>query len=205
VFVNSIDSIRRIVPLFELLGVKVWGIHAEMQQRQRLKNLSRFSEEKHCVLISSDVSARGLDIPHVDHVVHYQIPRTADLYVHRSGRTARGGAEGVVVSLCGPGEVKAYRRICHGLQKGGDMEEFPVDYSLLKGIEERLKIAKEIDTAEHKLQKKTHDMSWLRKTAEDADMSFDEEEYVLLNLIVDLTRMILTELADPPYATKYEC
>jgi ATP-dependent RNA helicase DDX24/MAK5 len=179
VFVNSIDSIRRIVPLFELLGVKVWGIHAEMQQRQRLKNLARFSEEKHCVLISSDVSARGLDIPEVDHVVHYQIPRTADLYVHRSGRTARGGKEGVVVSLCGPAEIKAYRRICHGLQKGGDLPDFPVDYSVLNGIAERLKIAKEIDTSQHKLEKKTHDMSWLRKMATDGDMSLDEEEYAL--------------------------
>lgn len=118
VFVNSIDCIRRLVPLLELLELPVWGIHAEMQQRQRLKNLERFSSSENGVLISSDVSARGLDIPLVSHVIHYQIPRSADLYVHRSGRTARGRDEGVVVSLVGPKEIKLYRRLCHALEKG---------------------------------------------------------------------------------------
>ncbi|KAJ3027192.1 ATP-dependent RNA helicase, partial [Rhizophlyctis rosea] len=91
VFVNSIDAIRRLVPVLGLVGVKAYGLHAEMQQRMRLKNLDRFRDSPDAVLIASDVAARGLDIPNVEHVVHYQLPRTAELYVHRSGRTARGG------------------------------------------------------------------------------------------------------------------
>ena len=72
-------------------------------------------------MITSDVSARGLDIPAVEHVVHYQLPRSADLYVHRSGRTARGvGAKavGTVMVLVGPEEVGVYKKLCFALGKG---------------------------------------------------------------------------------------
>jgi superfamily II DNA/RNA helicase len=65
-------SIRRLLPLFQLLKVPMWGLHAQMQQRQRLKNLDRFKANKVSVLVATDVAARGLDIPLVDHVVHYQ-------------------------------------------------------------------------------------------------------------------------------------
>jgi len=50
-----------------------------MQQRQRLKNLERFTKQDECVLIASDVAARGLDIPSVDYVIHYQVPQNPDV------------------------------------------------------------------------------------------------------------------------------
>lgn len=82
-------------------------------------SIRRFKESENSVLISSDVSARGIDIPNVDHVIHYQIPRTADLYVHRRGRTARGvSAEGVSVALCGEKENKSFKRILNTLKIG---------------------------------------------------------------------------------------
>lgn len=112
VFVNAIDGIRRLVPILNLLNVPCYGLHAEMQQRQRLKNLDRFKDQKHAVLIASDVAARGLDIPSIQHVIHYQLPRTADLYVHRSGRTARALSNGISVMLCSPEESKVYKKIC---------------------------------------------------------------------------------------------
>ncbi|RKO89308.1 P-loop containing nucleoside triphosphate hydrolase protein, partial [Blyttiomyces helicus] len=77
-----------------------------------------FRETDNAVLIASDVAARGLDIPRVEHVIHYQLPRTAELYVHRSGRTARAQADGVSVVLCSPEEVGVYRKICNLLKKG---------------------------------------------------------------------------------------
>jgi len=75
--VNAIDCLRRLVPLLSELGIPVYGLHAQMQQRQRLKNLERFTAGG--VLVASDVAARGLDITGVDHVVHYQLPRSADV------------------------------------------------------------------------------------------------------------------------------
>ena len=55
------------------------GLHAQMAQRQRLKNLDRFAEDEEGLLIASDVAARGLDIKGIKHVVHYQVPRTSEV------------------------------------------------------------------------------------------------------------------------------
>ncbi len=119
VFVNSIDAIRRLVPILSNLVENVYGLHAEMQQKQRLKNLDRFKSNDNAILIASDVASRGLDIPLVDHVIHYQLPRTAEIYVHLSGRTARGAdGEGVSIMLCSPEEVALYKKICFALKKG---------------------------------------------------------------------------------------
>lgn len=79
VFCNSIDCVRRLVNLFELLWTEPLGLHAQMHQRQRLKNLERFAANENGFLIATDVAARGLDIPDVQHVVHYQVPRTSEV------------------------------------------------------------------------------------------------------------------------------
>ncbi|KND04171.1 uncharacterized protein SPPG_01605 [Spizellomyces punctatus DAOM BR117] len=175
VFVNSIDAIRRLVPVLSHMKVKALPLHAEMQQRQRLKNLDRFRESKDAVLVASDVAARGLDIPNIEHVVHYQLPRTADLYVHRSGRTARAASDGISVMLCSPQEVPVYKRICHILGKEDGIPEFPLDRSLLTGIKQRMALAKQIDELEHRKQKTQHEKNWFKKAAEEADIELDED------------------------------
>lgn len=71
----------------------------------------RFRAASSAVLIATDVAARGLDIPSVEHVVHYQLPRSADVYVHRNGRTARAKREGFSLQLVGPEE----RTVAHAL------------------------------------------------------------------------------------------
>ncbi|KAJ3024286.1 ATP-dependent RNA helicase [Thoreauomyces humboldtii] len=173
VFVNSIDAIRRLVPVLTHMRVKAFGLHAEMQQRQRLKNLDRFKDATDAVLIASDVAARGLDIPGIEHVIHYQLPRSADLYVHRSGRTARAAEEGVSVMLCSPQEVPVYKKICNVLKKTDGIPEFPVDRALLAGIKIRMNLAKKIDEIEHKKQKKAHEKGWFEKAAEEMDVELD--------------------------------
>jgi ATP-dependent RNA helicase DDX24/MAK5 len=79
-------------------------------------------------LIASDVAARGLDIPLVDHVIHYQLPRTVDLYVHRSGRTARKQESGISVMFCCPEDLKSYKTVCKALDKGMKEEISEFDY-----------------------------------------------------------------------------
>jgi len=111
VFVSSIDGIRRIVPLLELLKTKTFPLHSQLEQRQRLKNLDRFKSSANGILIATDVAARGLDIPAVDHVIHYQVPRTADTYVHRNGRTARANREGLALIMTTPDERKMTRSL----------------------------------------------------------------------------------------------
>lgn len=117
VFCNSIDCVRRLAKLFAILDCTPWPLHAKMAQRQRLKNLERFTQSTTGLLVATDVAARGLDIPNVEHVIHYQVPRTSENYIHRSGRTARGNKEGIAVLMMEPGEIRDYVKLCRSLKR----------------------------------------------------------------------------------------
>lgn len=85
---------------------------------QLLTCLFRFKANDKAVLVASDVAARGLDIPMVEHVIHYQLPRSGEIYVHRSGRTARANRDGVSLMLCSPEELNLYKKLVLKLRKG---------------------------------------------------------------------------------------
>ncbi|RIA98835.1 P-loop containing nucleoside triphosphate hydrolase protein [Glomus cerebriforme] len=175
IFVNSIDAIRRLIPIIKLLNIEVFGLHAQMQQRQRLKNLDRFKQNPKAVMIASDVAARGLDIPLVEHVIHYQLPRSSDIYIHRSGRTARARKEGISLMLCSPEEQSLYRKLCLNLNKADGLRDFPVDRGILYSMKQRIQLARQIDKEEHKMQKVNHDNDWLKKTAQEFEIELDDE------------------------------
>lgn len=127
VFLNSIDGIRRLQPLLENLQLSVQPLHSQLQQKQRLKHLDRFKASRlpsihgSSILLATDVAARGLDISDVDHVVHFQLPRSADTYVHRSGRTARAGQSGISLALVEPAEKRIWKDLCRSLKKSESM------------------------------------------------------------------------------------
>jgi ATP-dependent RNA helicase DDX24/MAK5 len=78
----------------------------------------RFKSNPASVLLATDVAARGLDIAAIDHVIHYQIPRTADAYVHRNGRTARAMRKGFSMLMCAPDEQKVVKGLLRSLGRG---------------------------------------------------------------------------------------
>ncbi|KAJ3375069.1 ATP-dependent RNA helicase ddx24 [Allomyces arbusculus] len=175
VFVNSIASIRRLVPLLSLLRLPVYPLHAQMQQRQRMKNLERFAANENGILIASDVASRGLDIKNIEHVIHYQVPMTSDLYVHRSGRTARASASGLSIVLVAPKELPAYRKICDQLGKTS-LKEFPIEHQYMREFRKRFNLARRIESAEHTVAKKSHDDSWLKRAAEALEVDLDAND-----------------------------
>ena len=104
VFCNAISCLRRLRALLARLQINVIALQGDMQQRARLKAVDRFVAQPQCALLATDVAARGLDFPAVDYVVHFQLPRSPETYVHRSGRTARAHASGLSVSLVEPSD-----------------------------------------------------------------------------------------------------
>ncbi|KAI0738963.1 DEAD-domain-containing protein [Daedaleopsis nitida] len=182
VFLSAIDGIRRLLPLLELLGIAAFPLHSQLEQRQRLKNLDRFKSTENAVLLATDIAARGLDIPAVDHVVHYQAPRTADAYVHRNGRTARAMRRGFSLLMCAPDERKVVRALMHSLgRQEEEIAEIPVELYMLDKLKARIQLAREIDTAQHKAKKEKHERNWLKEAAEameielDSDLASDDE------------------------------
>ena len=91
--------IKNVYDILKNLGISVYRIYSGMQQKQRIKHLNAFQKESNSMLLATDVAARGLDIPIVNTVIHYDCPSSPKLFVHRTGRTARGGREGSTAVL----------------------------------------------------------------------------------------------------------
>ncbi|XP_050719053.1 ATP-dependent RNA helicase DDX24-like [Eriocheir sinensis] len=175
VFCNSIDCVRRLQNLFTLLQCQPQSLHASLQQKQRLKSLERFSNSPQALLLATDVAARGLDIPNIQHVIHYQVPRTAETYVHRSGRTARAQQEGLSVLLIESSEIKKYRQLCVTLNRATDLPPFPVDSNIMSQVKKRLDLARTLEIMEHRIRKTNANNEWFRRAAEEADILIDED------------------------------
>uniref|UniRef100_A0A3B4B5E4 ATP-dependent RNA helicase n=1 Tax=Periophthalmus magnuspinnatus TaxID=409849 RepID=A0A3B4B5E4_9GOBI len=175
VFANSIDCIKRLKSILTILDCMSFSLHANMQQKQRLKNLERFADRESCVLLTTDVAARGLDIPNVQHVIHYQVPRTSETYVHRSGRTARAAKEGLCLLLIGPDDMLNFRKIFKTLGKDEDLPMFPIETQCMQAIKERVDLARRIESIEyHNCKEKKHN-SWFRQAAEALEVDLDED------------------------------
>ncbi|KAJ8033530.1 ATP-dependent RNA helicase DDX24 [Holothuria leucospilota] len=179
VFCNSIDCIRRLLSILTILQCSPYPLHSSMHQKQRLKNLERFTENPKGLLLATDVAARGLDIPNVQHVIHYQAPRTTEIYIHRSGRTARQAKQGLSVLFLSPKEIGVYRTFCKTLDKE-EIATFPVDSRYFAEVLRRVELAREIDSLTHQYEKKKHKNNWFQKAAEEMDIIIDEELNPLL-------------------------
>jgi superfamily II DNA/RNA helicase len=111
VFVNTKRQADRVARELVGLGVDAKAIHGDLRQEHRERALRRFSSGRLPVLVATDVAARGLDIDELDVVVHYDAAPDHKTYLHRSGRTARAGAAGLVVTLVRWNEELEVRRV----------------------------------------------------------------------------------------------
>jgi ATP-dependent RNA helicase DeaD len=96
-------------------GYRAALLHGGKSQSQRTRTLAGFAKGRSRILVATNVAARGLDIPDVSHVVNYDLPEDAETYVHRIGRTARAGKEGVAATLVGEAEVREFDKIQRSL------------------------------------------------------------------------------------------
>jgi ATP-dependent RNA helicase DeaD len=88
------------------------AIHGDLRQRERDQVIRHFRSKKNRIMVATDVAARGLDIPHIEHVINYDLPFSPEDYIHRIGRTARAGAEGAALNFVSPDDGKRWRAIC---------------------------------------------------------------------------------------------
>lgn len=80
------------------------AIHGDLRQNARDRVIAAFRNKKHRILVATDIAARGLDIPHIEHVINFDLPQCPEDYIHRIGRTARAGAEGSALCLITPAD-----------------------------------------------------------------------------------------------------
>ncbi|KAJ5720382.1 ATP-dependent RNA helicase mak5 [Penicillium malachiteum] len=188
VFTNSISAVRRITQLLQTLQLPALALHSGMAQKARLRSVERFSSptaDPSSILVATDVAARGLDIKGIDCVVHYHAPRTADAYVHRSGRTARAGAIGKSVIICAPDEVVSVARLAAKVHardpnvsaKKLPLESLDIDRRVVSRLRPRITLAKRITDSNIAKEKVSAEDNWMRAAAEDLGVEYDSEEF----------------------------
>ncbi len=104
IFCNHRESVERTSQLLREKGIVNEFYHGAMEQRDRDSALCKFRNGTSNILVTTDLAARGLDIPNIRYIIHYHLPATEDIYTHRNGRTARMDASGTVILILSPEE-----------------------------------------------------------------------------------------------------
>eukprot|EP00746_Dinoflagellata_sp_MGD_P136381 gnl/MRDRNA2_/MRDRNA2_70313_c0_seq2.p1 gnl/MRDRNA2_/MRDRNA2_70313_c0~~gnl/MRDRNA2_/MRDRNA2_70313_c0_seq2.p1 ORF type:complete len:228 (+),score=37.44 gnl/MRDRNA2_/MRDRNA2_70313_c0_seq2:52-684(+) len=111
VFVDLCTSVEKIAKTLQDQGFLAVALHGQMSQRKRSTALSDFKQGEKNILVATDVAARGLDIPSVDIVINWDVPKLPKEYIHRVGRTARAGRSGRSITLVTQYTLVDYLRI----------------------------------------------------------------------------------------------
>ncbi len=125
VFMKTKHSVERMALKLDRQGFKTEGIHGDLRQNKRDRVIAGFRQRKYRILVATDIAARGLDIPHIEHVINYDLPQCPEDYIHRIGRTARAGAKGSSLCLVTPRDRDKWNAISRVLK----VDQLPVPVS----------------------------------------------------------------------------
>ena len=137
IFTRTKLTTARLARMLEREGIPSDAIHGDKSQQERIKALDAFKEGKITALVATDVAARGLDIDQLPLVVNYELPPSAEDYVHRIGRTGRAGASGEAISLVNDAEEKLLKEIEKLLKREFPRERASVSTSPARAPSER--------------------------------------------------------------------
>merc|ERR1712168_733115 len=164
IFCSTCSGTLRLALMLRSLGFTAIPLNGQMSQNKRLASLNKFKSKSRSILLATDVASRGLDIPHVDIVLNFDIPTHSKDYIHRVGRTARAGRSGRSITFVTQYDVELYQRIEFLIAK-----KLP----LYPTVEEEVKILTErVVEAQRHAKMELKDMQDSRKR----NIDFDDEE-----------------------------
>jgi len=178
VFCNATNALKRLTTVLSLLQLPVNSMHSGMQQRQRLKAIDRFKQKSDAVLVATDVAARGIDIAGVRMVVHYHLAQSAEVYLHRCGRTARAKSDGISIALIAPADKSKYNKLYSALGRDEPLPRFPIEQDLLQKAETRVSTAAKIERLDKSTAKARSAQSWIERKAREMDQFNDEDDNI---------------------------
>lgn len=120
VFVKTKYGADRMAKNLRRDGFVSEALHGDLRQNRRDKVMQNFRKKNFRVLIATDIAARGLDVPHIEHVINYDLPQVAEDFIHRMGRTARAGAQGSAISFVSSQDGRKWHAIERLLNPGAD-------------------------------------------------------------------------------------
>ena len=152
VFVSSVKTAFIMQKMLSNLRIKTAVYHGKLPQRERQQAIDSFKEGRYQVLVATNVGSRGLDVPHVDLIINYELPNEQKEYIHRVGRAGRAERIGTAITLITANELTDYARLERFLNK--KLEKLTVNQSKVDQCYEEVKLAKKISNDEYKQFKK---------------------------------------------------
>jgi superfamily II DNA/RNA helicase len=128
VFVNTKRGAEHLADKLKSANHRVGALHGDLRQNHRDRVIQSFRRQDYTVMVATDVAARGLDIPHIAHVINYDLPQCAEDYIHRIGRTGRAGTTGSALCMVSPndnGKWRAIQKLMDPNANNSDPEPFP--------------------------------------------------------------------------------
>jgi len=170
IFVKTKYSTERLAKRLCNQNHKSDAIHGDLKQRRRDRVIQKFRDKKYRILVATDIAARGLDIPHIEHVINYDLPQCPEDYIHRIGRTARAGAKGNAINLLTKADGAKWKAI-HRLLNGNDndMDDSKFDGTSKKRKPRRSGWKKNVNVKQSRFKKKFAGKK--EKTSEDKPFS----------------------------------
>ena len=149
VFSRTKHGADKIVRMLEAAGIAAGAIHGNKSQPQRERAIAAFRSGDMPVLVATDIAARGIDIPGVSHVINFDLPDVPEQYVHRIGRTARAGADGIAIAFCSPDERGNLRDIERTTRQKLAVAPLPAGFTAAAEAFKRLKPAPKAQPTRH--------------------------------------------------------
>lgn len=171
VFCNTCPGTQRVALMLRNLGFSAIPLNGKMTQVKRIAALNKFKVKSSSVLLATDVASRGLDIPHVDVVINYDLPQHSKDYIHRVGRTARAGRYGKSISFVTQYDVEMYQKIEHLINK-----KLPLYETVEQEVMVLLERVVEAERLARIEQKEMDDKSSKRKRDSDDDDDEDADK-----------------------------
>ncbi|XP_046699787.1 probable ATP-dependent RNA helicase DDX47 isoform X2 [Silurus meridionalis] len=169
VFCSTCNNTQRVTLLLRNLGITAIPLHGQMSQNKRLGALNKFKSKSRSVLLATDVASRGLDIPHVDCVINFDIPTHSKDYIHRVGRTARAGRSGKSITFVTQYDVELFQRIETLI--GKKLPAFPTQEEEVMMLVERVSEAQRFARLEMKEQGEKRKRKGREEEGDDAEHS----------------------------------
>ena len=125
IFVRTKYSTEKLKKRLMKDTVKSSALHGDLRQNKRSRILKDFRDDKFRILIATDIASRGLDVPHIEHVINYDLPQVPEDYVHRVGRTGRAGKEGTALTFLTPNDKRMWESIENLMEELKNPEHVP--------------------------------------------------------------------------------
>ena len=123
IFAKTKIGVDKLVKKLKANSVKASALHGGMRQNKRSKIMQNFRDERFRILVATDIASRGLDVPHIEHIINYDMPQAPEDFIHRIGRTARAGSVGEAVSFLTQKDTRIWRSIERLLNKEGSKKK----------------------------------------------------------------------------------